>query len=160
MSISVYDVDCSTQVAVYEPNGMLRGPIVGDGTPCISTAGSRDSASRTYVITMSRLGHVGRECRTKRFLPSADNRATTPHRRRRTGQTAIDPRVARLEAGWFKSMYDLTISVTEPGPDYSFYYGRPNGIVRDMSQFQNDLCNLIRVRITLRCPNPQRYQGS
>lgn len=160
MSISVYDVDCSTQVALYEPNGMLRGPIVGDGTPYIFDGGIEGLGIPDVRNNDVELGHADGSVGQNDFyrpriivLPLLIGDGGPDK-----GQSITEWRA--IEAGWFKSMYDLTISVTEPGPDYSFYYGRPNGIVRDMSQFQNDLCNLIRVRITLRCPNPQRYQGS
>ena len=155
-----YDVDCSTIVALYEPNGTLRGPMVGDSTPYHWDGGIEGLGVPDVRNNDVELGHADGSVGQNDFyrpriitLPLLIGDGGTDK-----AQSIAEWRA--LEAGWFKSMYDLTLSVTEPGPDHSFYYGRPNGITRDMTMFQNDETNLIRARIVIRCPNPLRYQGS
>lgn len=154
--MSILDTDCGTQVELLE-----RSFVIGDATP--------------YHWDTQGIGGLG--------IPTVrDNDVVLGHADGSVGQNDFyNPRVITLpiligdggpdkvlsiqqyrtlETAWLKSMYDLTLAVTEPGPDYSFYYGRPTIAQRDMSMFQTDLCNLIRVQLTFRCPNPQRYQGS
>lgn len=154
--MTILDTDCGTQAELIE-----RGFVIGDATP--------------YHWDTQGLGGLG--------VPDVrNNDVVLGHADGSVGQNDFyQPRVIQLpiiigdggpdkalsiqqyrtlETAWLKSMFDLTLSVTEPGPDHSFYYGRPTVAQRDMSMFQTDLCNIIRVLLTFRCPNPQRYQGS
>ena len=153
--MSVYDVDCSTQAELLE-----RSFVIGDGTPYICDGGIDGLGIPDVRNNDVELGHAdGSVGQNDFYRPRI---ITLPII---IGDGGPDKALSiaqwrALEAAWFKSMFDLTLAITEPGPDHSYYYGRPNGVTRDMSLFQNDRCNIIRARISFRCPNPTRYQGS
>lgn len=152
---SIYDSDCSTQCELIE-----RSFVFGDGTPYIFNGpitglGVPDVRNNDVV-----LGHMDGSVGQNDFyqprvitIPILIGDGGTDK-----GLSVTEFRT--LETAWAKSMFDLTLAVTEPGPDSSFYYGRPSGAQRDLTMFQTDRTNLIRVLLTFRCPNPVRYQGS
>lgn len=152
----VYDADCGTQVELVE-----RAFLLGDATPYhfdtqgITGLGIPDVRNNDVV-----LGHAdGSVGQNDFYLPRVITIAII------IGDGGPDKALSvqqyrTLETAWLKSMFDLTLAVTEPGPDYSFYYGRPTSVTRDLSLWQTDLCNIIRCLLTFRCPNPARYQGS
>jgi hypothetical protein len=152
----VFDSSCGTQVELLE-----RSITIGDGTvyhwddPGIGGLGIPEVRDNDVVLGHSD-GSVGQN---DFYQPRL---ITMPLL---IGDGGPDKALSiqqyrTLETAWLKSMFDLTLAVTEPGPDHSFYYGRPTSIRRDMTLFQTDLCNLIRCFLTFRCPNPTRYQGS
>jgi len=154
--MSLYDVACSTQVELIE-----RGIVLGDDTPYHFTGQGVEGLGwpdvRNNDVT---LGHADGDIGQNDFYRPRIITISLMIGDGTADKVLSIQQYRTLETAWAKSMIDLTLAVTEPGPDNSFYYGRPNGLVRDLSLFQTDLNNIIRVRLSFRCPNPIRYAGS